>query len=171
MIAKSAAKRRKDIWDHSSAGRALALQARGHRFEPCWSHSSGQTEYGGVAQLARAHGSYPWCQEFESPLRYARYCAGKAKMLACAVLVCSQCHPLRFGSTWLISAHYQKFMAWEIASLFFSLLSRLNLFARILPRLSINMNSPNGLSERIALMTLMELSGRIIVLSPASVFA
>ena len=127
MIAKSAAKRRKDIWDHSSAGRALALQARGHRFEPCWSHSSGQTEYGGVAQLARAHGSYPWCQEFESPLRYARYCAGKAKVLICAVLVCSQCHPLRFGSTWLISAHYQKFMAWEIASLFFSLLSRLKL--------------------------------------------
>ena len=25
-------------WEHSSAGRALALQARGHRFEPCCSH-------------------------------------------------------------------------------------------------------------------------------------
>ena len=25
-------------WDHSSAGRAPALQAGGHRFEPCWSH-------------------------------------------------------------------------------------------------------------------------------------
>ena len=25
---------------------------------------------GAVAQLARAHGSYPWCREFESPLRY-----------------------------------------------------------------------------------------------------
>ena len=25
--------------DHSSAGRAPALQAGGHRFEPCWSHS------------------------------------------------------------------------------------------------------------------------------------
>ncbi|MDE6910762.1 MAG: hypothetical protein K2P44_09875, partial [Lachnospiraceae bacterium] len=23
-----------------------------------------------VAQLARAHGSYPWCRGFESPLRY-----------------------------------------------------------------------------------------------------
>ena len=32
-------------WDHSSAGRAPALQAGGHRFEPCWSH------YADVAQL------------------------------------------------------------------------------------------------------------------------
>ena len=28
------------IWDLSSAGRASALQAEGHRFEPCRSHSS-----------------------------------------------------------------------------------------------------------------------------------
>ena len=28
--------------------------------------------YGGIAQLARAHGSYPWCREFESPFRYAK---------------------------------------------------------------------------------------------------
>ena len=26
--------------------------------------------YGGIAQLARAHGSYPWCRGFESPSRY-----------------------------------------------------------------------------------------------------
>ena len=26
------------IWDHSSAGRASALQAEGHRFEPCRPH-------------------------------------------------------------------------------------------------------------------------------------
>ena len=26
------------IWDLSSAGRASALQAEGHRFEPYWSH-------------------------------------------------------------------------------------------------------------------------------------
>ena len=26
------------FWDHSSAGRAPALQAGGHRFEPYWSH-------------------------------------------------------------------------------------------------------------------------------------
>ena len=28
------------------------------------------TEHGGIAQLARAHGSYPWCRGFESPFRY-----------------------------------------------------------------------------------------------------
>ena len=28
--------------------------------------------YGGIAQLARAHGSYPWCHEFESLFRYFR---------------------------------------------------------------------------------------------------
>ncbi len=27
-------------------------------------------KYGGIAQLARAHGSYPWCREFKSPFRY-----------------------------------------------------------------------------------------------------
>ena len=38
------------IWDHSSAGRAPALQAGGHRFEPCWSHLF--MKYADVAQLA-----------------------------------------------------------------------------------------------------------------------
>ena len=35
------------MWDHSSAGRAPALQAGGHRFEPYWSHI-----YADMAQLA-----------------------------------------------------------------------------------------------------------------------
>ena len=35
------------MWDLSSAGRASALQAEGHRFEPYWSHW-----YADVAQLA-----------------------------------------------------------------------------------------------------------------------
>ena len=26
--------------------------------------------YGGIAQLARAHGSYPWCRWFKSSFRY-----------------------------------------------------------------------------------------------------
>ena len=26
--------------------------------------------YGGIAQLARAHGSYPWCRWFKSSSRY-----------------------------------------------------------------------------------------------------
>ena len=34
-------------WDLSSAGRASALQAEGHRFEPYWSHLNAD-----VAQLA-----------------------------------------------------------------------------------------------------------------------
>ena len=38
------------FWDHSSAGRAPALQAGGHRFEPCWSHF--YYLYADVAQLA-----------------------------------------------------------------------------------------------------------------------
>ena len=59
--------RMKWIWGLSSAGRASALQAEGHRFEPYRPHI-----YGGVAQLARAHGSYPWCQGFKSLLRYWR---------------------------------------------------------------------------------------------------
>ena len=30
----------------------------------------GPIQYGEIAQLARAHGSYPWCRGFESPSRY-----------------------------------------------------------------------------------------------------
>ena len=37
------------IWNLSSAGRASALQAEGHRFEPYWSHL-----FAGVAELADA---------------------------------------------------------------------------------------------------------------------
>ncbi len=37
------------LGEHSSAGRALALQARGHRFEPCCSHHRN----GPVVQLVR----------------------------------------------------------------------------------------------------------------------
>ena len=60
-------------WDHSSAGRASALQAEGHRFEPYWSHTFSKIGCGGIAQLARAHGSYPWCRWFKSSSRY--FCA------------------------------------------------------------------------------------------------
>ena len=42
-----------NIWDHSSAGRASALQAEGHRFEPCRSHLTNSfISYADVAQLA-----------------------------------------------------------------------------------------------------------------------
>ena len=42
-----------EIWGYSSAGRAPALQAGGHRFEPDYLHQ--KTEDGPIAQLARAH--------------------------------------------------------------------------------------------------------------------
>ncbi len=43
-----------DVWDLSSAGRASALQAEGHRFEPCRSHGRIFILYAGVAELADA---------------------------------------------------------------------------------------------------------------------
>ena len=39
------------MWEHSSAGRASALQAEGHRFEPCCSHQKSVTVLAPVAQL------------------------------------------------------------------------------------------------------------------------
>ena len=66
-IARVLSKQHKNEWDLSSAGRASALQAEGHRFEPYRSHF-----YGGIAQLARAHGSYPWCRWFKSSFRYLK---------------------------------------------------------------------------------------------------
>ena len=56
------------IWGLSSAGRASALQAEGHRFEPYWSHL-----FAGVAELADAQdlkscGTYtPVPVRFRSP--------------------------------------------------------------------------------------------------------
>ena len=71
ILTKSVRERRQNIWDHSSAGRASALQAEGHRFEPYWSHTFSKIDCGGIAQLARAHGSYPWCRWFKSSSRYS----------------------------------------------------------------------------------------------------
>ena len=42
----------KEMWDLSSAGRASALQAGGHRFEPCRSHLLFVFLFADVAQLA-----------------------------------------------------------------------------------------------------------------------
>ena len=80
------------MWDYSSAGRASALQAEGHRFEPYRSHYAGVAEQADaqdlkscgtytpirvrfplpafclvrVAQLDRASGYGPEGREFES---------------------------------------------------------------------------------------------------------
>ena len=59
-------------WNLSSAGRASALQAEGHRFEPYRFHSNESWSYGEVAQLARACGSYPQCRGFKSLPRYEK---------------------------------------------------------------------------------------------------
>ncbi|BCE08069.1 hypothetical protein RSC2_01684 [Bacillus paralicheniformis] len=48
------------IWGLSSAGRAPALHAGGQRFDPARLHFViFNIHHGGVAQLARAYGSYP----------------------------------------------------------------------------------------------------------------
>ena len=47
-------------WEHSSAGRASALQAEGHRFEPYCSHHDGP-----VAQLVRAPACHAGGRGFE----------------------------------------------------------------------------------------------------------
>ena len=49
------------MWSHSSVGRAPALQAGGHWFEPNCDH-----HYGGVAQLVRVLACHARCREFES---------------------------------------------------------------------------------------------------------
>ena len=77
---KVAAGYRGRLWGLSSAGRASALQAEGHRFEPCRPHI---TEYGGVAQLARACGSYPQCRGFKSPSRYEENGSCRTSVFLC----------------------------------------------------------------------------------------
>ena len=52
----------KNSWSHSSVGRAPALQAGGHWFEPSCDHHL----FGGVAQLVRVLACHARCREFES---------------------------------------------------------------------------------------------------------
>ena len=49
-----------NIWEHSSAGRASALQAEGHRFEPYCSH-----HFGPVVQLVRTPACHAGGRGFE----------------------------------------------------------------------------------------------------------
>ena len=65
----------RSIWDLSSAGRASALQAEGHRFEPYRSHLMSLSHYAGVAELADAQDLKSCCRNtvpvrFRSPALY-----------------------------------------------------------------------------------------------------
>ena len=52
----------REMGEHSSAGRAPALQAGGHRFEPCCSHHK---KYGPVVQLVRTPACHAGGRRFE----------------------------------------------------------------------------------------------------------
>ena len=67
------------IWGLSSAGRASALQAEGHRFEPYRPHSHVCVKYATVAELADAQdlkscGTYP-----PVPVRFRSVAGGKSE--------------------------------------------------------------------------------------------
>ena len=54
--------RMRPVWEHSSAGRASALQAGGHRFEPCCSHHTS----GPVVQSVSTPACHAGGRRFES---------------------------------------------------------------------------------------------------------
>ena len=62
------------MWEHSSAGRASALQAEGHRFEPCCSHHTN----GPVVQLVRTLACHARGRGFE-PHSGRQMCASVAQ--------------------------------------------------------------------------------------------
>ena len=72
------AERSRRQWEHSSVGRASALQAEGHRFEPYCSHHF----FGPVVQLVRTLACHARGQGFESP-------SGRQQNTARAVCLCS----------------------------------------------------------------------------------
>ena len=64
------------LWGYSSAGRASALQAEGHRFEPCCPHHF----FGPLAQLVRALACHARGRGFEP--HAGRHFVIKSRLLA-----------------------------------------------------------------------------------------
>ena len=58
------------VWRSWLARQIVALEAEGSNPSTHLLHFK-FNNYGGIAQLARAHGSYPWCRRFESYSRYS----------------------------------------------------------------------------------------------------
>ena len=73
-VASSSLVTRSSMWEHSSAGRASALQAEGHRFEPCCSHQT----FGPVVQLVRTLACHARGRGFE-PHSGRQLCASVAQ--------------------------------------------------------------------------------------------
>ena len=66
------------MWDLSSAGRASALQAEGHRFEPCRSHFH-KASNAGVAELADAQDLKSCGTYTPVPVRFRSAAVGKSE--------------------------------------------------------------------------------------------
>ena len=72
--------RQHPLWEHSSAGRASALQAEGHRFEPCCSHHF----FGPVVQLVRTLACHARGRRFEpDPGRQKCGCSSSGRAPPC----------------------------------------------------------------------------------------
>ena len=76
------------VWDLSSAGRASALQAGGHRFEPCRSHLVERLMNAGVAELADAQDLKSCCGD-TVPVRFRSPALTLCKVKYNMMCVCS----------------------------------------------------------------------------------
>ena len=93
------------IWDLSSAGRASALQAEGHRFEPCRSHFTTSCECRSGGTGRRPGLKIPWVV-IPVPVRFRSAAVLKAWNLALVqvsgfLFFCKWCKLMRDSIIWL----------------------------------------------------------------------